>query len=100
MPASSAASTTTNASASSIRPPKLLHPRPTTDASRAPMERVCMRPAWPSRPHDVRPSRQTAAGDLLRGRVVGLVGVRPWRFADQERPGDLVARNLRSAVLL
>src|SRR5436853_181039 len=40
MPASSAASTTTLLAASSIRPPKLLHPRPTIDASRAPTEPV------------------------------------------------------------
>src|SRR5258708_20754891 len=40
MPASSAASTTRLVAASSIRPPKLLHPRPTTEASSFPMLRV------------------------------------------------------------
>src|SRR4051812_41494707 len=43
MPASSAASTTALVAASSMRPPKLLQPMPTTDTSRLPIGRVSMR---------------------------------------------------------
>src|SRR3954467_4186122 len=43
MPASSAASTTALVAASSMRPPKLLQPMPTTDTSRLPIARVSIR---------------------------------------------------------
>src|SRR3954463_7945394 len=43
MPASSAASTTAPVAASSMRPPKLLQPMPTTDTSRLPIARVSIR---------------------------------------------------------
>src|SRR5882672_4437780 len=43
MPASSAAWTTACVAASSIRPPKLLQPSPTTETRNVPMVRVCMR---------------------------------------------------------
>src|SRR5579875_3026229 len=40
-PASRAAATTSRLRASSMRPPKLLQPRPTTETSSDPIERVC-----------------------------------------------------------
>src|SRR5688500_62572 len=42
-PSSRAASTTARVAASSIRPPKLLHPTPTSETVRLPMARVSMR---------------------------------------------------------
>src|SRR5687768_16043622 len=42
MPASIAASTTRCVAAASIRPPKLLHPSPTSETSRLPIFRVSM----------------------------------------------------------
>src|SRR5580765_3908299 len=43
LPASRAASTTARVAVSSMRPPKLLQPIPTTDTSRLPIARVSMR---------------------------------------------------------
>src|ERR1700692_1594804 len=85
-PASSAASTTDLVAAASIRPPKLLQPRPTTDASRPAMERVCIDPAWPSPGPTPKPGlndpreRQLGAEPgrsrlALARRAVHLVGV-------------------------
>src|SRR5690349_12680042 len=93
MPASSAASTTFWVAASSMRPPKLLQPKPTTDASREPIERVSIAPAWPR-------SGETGECDLQRGGVVGLARVRARRLAEEQRAGHLVAGDLRAAVLL
>src|SRR3954469_22446886 len=60
MPSSSAPLTTRCVAVSSMRPPKLLHPRPTTEASSLPMLRV---------------SIGTVSRRLRRGRFVGGAGV-------------------------
>ena len=67
MPASSAAFTTSFVAASSIRPPKLLQPRPTTEASSLPMLRVSM----PSVCRCPRRSRRTVRPRSLRRRRTG-----------------------------
>src|SRR3979409_1799881 len=102
IPASRAASTTPVVADSSMRPPKLLHPRPTADASRAPMDRVCIRPAWPSRrvPVSRDGSAQTVERDLLCRGVVGLVRMGARRGAEEEGARHLVSRDLGAAMLL
>src|SRR6266545_5234365 len=68
MPWSSAASTTRAVCLASVRIPKLLHPRPTTDTSRLPMRRVSIRlspfsvvPGWSDRVQ-----RVEDLGDVVR----------------------------------
>ena len=71
--------------------PKLLHPRPTTEASSDPIARVCMARQCAYR-------RRSAADAGARGRVVRLVGVRAGRVADEQLARHLVAGDHRAAM--
>src|SRR6478735_3287251 len=86
-PASSAARTTVSVALASSRGPKLLHPRPTTDTSSAPIRR------WFMTRSDGR--RCSGGGGRCRVGVVGSGGLRcralPIRFTQplDERHGEL-----------